>query len=162
MLNGALAVDVDNDVQPTITAEYFIADNLGIELLAATPFKHNIALTTADGAEVPAQTKHLPPTLSLQYHFANSSKVTPFVGVGLNYTTFFQEKIAIDGADLEIEDSFGIAGHVGMDVALTDNDALRADARYISLKPDVKLNGDKIGSVKINPWVFGVSYVHTF
>ncbi|TGQ70072.1 OmpW family protein, partial [Mesorhizobium sp. M8A.F.Ca.ET.207.01.1.1] len=42
LAGGTLKVDVDNDVKPTITGEYFIADNLGIEVLAALPFKHDI------------------------------------------------------------------------------------------------------------------------
>ena len=48
---------IDSDTRPIFTAEYFIRDNLGIELLAATPFKHDITLggnTSADSV------KHLP------------------------------------------------------------------------------------------------------
>src|SRR5690606_22602722 len=43
-LAGTLRADVDDDIKPTITAEYFIRDNLGIEVLAAAPFKHDISL----------------------------------------------------------------------------------------------------------------------
>ena len=32
---------IDADTRPIFTAEYFVRDNLGIELLAATPFKHD-------------------------------------------------------------------------------------------------------------------------
>lgn len=163
LAKGALSVEVDDNVQPTITGEYFVANNIGIEVLAATPFKHDITLTGADGSKINAETKHLPPTVSLQYHFANSSGVTPFVGVGANYTTFFQERINIAGEnDLEIEDSVGVAGHIGLDFAVNDTDAVRVDARYIDLEPDVLLNDKNIGTAEINPWVFGVSYIQTF
>ena len=113
--NGTLSVgdvEVDDDIRPTISGEYFVADNVGVELLAAIPFHHDIYLPDID---VEASTQHLPPTLSLQYHFDNDMmpmNIKPFVGVGVNYTTFFKEKIAIAG-DLDLDDSVGVAGHVG-------------------------------------------------
>ena len=162
LLNGALAVDVDSDVRPTITAEYFVADNVGIELLAALPFHHDIDLKDADGNILKAKTQHLPPTLSLQYHFDNvHANVKPFIGVGANYTTFFKERI-YNGGDLDIDDSWGVAGHAGVDFKINATDAVRIDARYIDLEPDVKLDGNKIGTAEINPWVYGISYVQRF
>ncbi|WP_434354145.1 OmpW family outer membrane protein [Psychrobacter sp. HD31] len=164
VLDGALEVDVDGDVRPTITAEYFVADNFGIELLAATPFKHDISLSDADGNVIDARTKHLPPTLSLQYHFDGADMpVKPFIGVGVNYTTFFDERIYLaNGNDLDLDDSVGVAGHVGVDIPFSASEAVRVDARYIDLESDVKLNDQDIGTAEINPWVFGVSYVKNF
>lgn len=157
------SLDVDSDVRPTITGEYFVADNVGIELLAALPFHHDIDLKAADGTIVKAKTQHLPPTLSLQYHFDNvHANVKPFVGVGANYTTFFKERSGLPGSKLEIKDSWGVAGHAGVDFKINETDAVRLDARYIDLEPDVKLNGDKIGKAEINPWVYGISYVQRF
>lgn len=164
LLDGAYELDVDGDVRPTITAEYFVANNVGIELLAATPFYHDLTLTDSDGNEVAAKTEHLPPTLSVQYHFDNADwAVKPFVGVGVNYTTFFDDDIYLgNGNELDIQDSVGVAGHVGIDVPFSDSEAVRVDARYIDLEPDVELNGADIGTAEINPWVFGVSYVKNF
>lgn len=164
LAEGAFQTEVDYDVRPTFTAEYFVADNVGVELLAALPFHHDIDLKDADGNILKAKTQHLPPTLSLQYHFDNvHANVKPFIGVGANYTTFFKERI-YDGEDskLEIDDSWGVAGHVGLDFKLNPTDAVRIDARYIDLEPDVKLNGADIGTVEINPWVYGISYVKRF
>ena len=53
--NGTLAgapATIDADTRPIFTAEYFIRDNLGIELLAATPFKHTVALGGTDAGTV--------------------------------------------------------------------------------------------------------------
>lgn len=162
--NGVLAGPTPIDVQPgyslTLTGEYFIADNLGIELLAAWPFAHDINTGGATIGEV----KHLPPTVSLQYHFTNSTKVTPFVGAGINYTTFTEDKAvgALAGNSLDLDDSWGIALHAGLDYKISDKGALRTDLRWINIESDVKLNGANIGKAKINPWIFGVSYVHKF
>lgn len=162
LLNGALKTEVDSDVRPIITGEYFVADNVGIELLAALPFHHDIDLKGAGYSVIKAKTQLLPPTLSLQYHFDNvHANVKPFIGVGANYTTFFKERI-YNGGDLDIDDSWGVAGHAGVDFKINATDAVRIDARYIDLEPDVNLNGDKIGTAEINPWVYGISYVQRF
>jgi len=163
--NGALAggtvpTDVQEGYSVTITGEYFIADNVGIELLAAWPFEHDIK---SNGTKI-GQVKHLPPTLSLQYHFTNSSPVTPFLGAGINYTTFTEDKAVgpLAGNSLSVDDSWGLALHAGIDYAISPTGSLRADVRWIDIESDVKLNGTNIGKVKIDPWVFGVAYVHKF
>lgn len=174
--NGTLAdgtlsvdVDVDGDVRPTITGEYFVANNVGVELLAAIPFHHDITLTpTTGGDPINAKTQHLPPTLSLQYHFDGYNlpmNVKPFVGVGVNYTTFFKEKIST-GAELKLDDSVGVAGHIGVDIPFAKTEALRIDARYIDIKTDASLNNGgvttELGEVDISPWVYGVAFVKSF
>lgn len=162
-LNNGLSVDVDGDVRPTISGEYFIANNVGIELLAAIPFHHDITLTDANGDTVDGKTQHLPPTLSLQYHFDGYNmpmNLKPFVGVGVNYTTFFEEKVAL--GDLELDDSVGVAGHVGLDIPFAPTEAFRIDARYMDIKTDAKLDGNDIGEVDISPWVYGIAFVKQF
>ncbi|MBK5935045.1 outer membrane protein [Rhodovulum imhoffii] len=157
--NGDLAgfrSDVQDSVRPSITFEYFVRENIGIEVLGALPFEHDIKL----GGVEAASTKHLPPTVSLQYHFANASAFTPFLGAGINYTTFFEEDSPL--GDLSIDDSWGLALHAGFDYAVSDTGAFRADVRWIDINSDVKLEGDKIGDVDIDPFTFGVSYIHRF
>jgi len=161
LAGGTLKVDVDSDIKPTITGEYFIADNLGIELLAALPFKHDIAIA---GLGRVGSTKHLPPVVTLQYHFNSAGKVSPFVGVGLNYTTFFSEETggALAGSTLKLDDSWGVAAHAGLDFALSDKGSLRVDVRYIDIDSDVKLDGQKLGTVNIDPLAYGLAYVFKF
>ncbi|WP_160020888.1 OmpW/AlkL family protein [Psychrobacter nivimaris] len=164
---GNFEVDVDGDVRPTISGEYFIANNVGVELLAAIPFHHDITLKAGD-TTIDAKTQHLPPTLSVQYHFDGYDlpmNVKPFVGVGVNYTTFFEEKVYIPLAgdyDLELDDSVGVAGHVGLDIPFAPTEYFRIDARYMDIKTDASLNGTDIGEVDISPWVYGVAFVKQF
>lgn len=154
-------IDVDGNLRPTITLEYFIADRIGVELLAAWPFEHDANL---QGAGKVAEVKHLPPTLSLQYHFVNASKVTPFIGAGINYTYFFDEtgKGALAGVNVDMDDSWGVALHAGLDYAISERSALRADVRYIKIESDTKVGGVDIGTVEIDPWVFNIAYVLKF
>ncbi len=165
VLGGAYDVDVDGDVRPTVSGEYFIANNVGIELLAAIPFHHDFTLTDASGNKIGGKTQHLPPTLSVQYHFDGYNmpmNVKPFIGVGVNYTTFFDEKINLSGADLDLDDSIGVAGHIGLDIPFAATEAFRIDARYMDIKTDASLNGADIGEIDISPWVYGVAFVKQF
>ena len=150
------ALSVDNDTQITLGLGYFFTDNIALDVLAATPFSHDISL---GGAKI-GTTKHLPPTISLQYHFKNDSKFTPFVGAGLNYTTFFSTKSSL--GELKLKDSVGLALQAGVDMKLSDKGSLRADLRWINIETDMRLDGAKIGTAKLNPMVAGVSYVHRF
>ncbi len=160
LAGGTVPLDVQEGYSLTITGEYFVADNVGIELLAAWPFAHDLK---SGGTKI-GEVKHLPPTLSLQYHFTNSSPVTPFIGAGINYTTFTEDKAVgpLAGSSLSLDDSWGLALHAGLDYAITANGSLRADLRWIDIETDVKLNGTNIGKAKIDPWIFGVAYVHKF
>ena len=160
---GNLKMDIGSNARPTITGEYFLKDNLGVEILAALPFQHDINVV---GVGKVGSTKHLPPTVSLQYHFGQG-KVRPFVGLGLNYTTFFSTKTegAIDGTNLDLSNSWGLAGHIGVDFQVSEKGAIRIDYRKIDIDTDVKLNGAKLGTkntVNIDPSVYGIAYVMHF
>lgn len=160
LVGGTVPIEVDSNVRPTITAEYFVRDNLGIEVLAAWPFEHDI---NVPGVGRVGSTKHLPPTVSLQYHFGQGT-VKPFVGAGVNYTRFFSTETTgiLAGTDLELDDSFGLAAHVGIDFEVGEKGSIRIDARWIDIDTDVELNGVDVGTVEIDPLVYGVAYVFKF
>ncbi len=82
-------INVDDGYSLGLNLTYMATPNIGIELIAALPFKHDIELS---GVGKVASTYQLPPTLFLQYHFMPQSTVRPYVGVGLNYTFFWDEK----------------------------------------------------------------------
>lgn len=160
LAGGALAADVGDDWRPTITAEYFFSPNLGLEVLASLPFEHDIELNGVKAGS----TKHLPPTFTLQYHFRNDSIVTPFVGAGVNYTRFFDEKTTgpIAGTDLSLKPSWGLAAHAGLDFAIGEGKWLRVDARYMDIDTTVKVNRARVGTVNIDPTVYGAAFVWAF
>jgi len=157
--NGTLAsgaTTLGDDTQISLTVEYFIRDNIGIELLAATPFEHNINIAGVGTATA----KQLPPTLSVNYHFPTKGKIKPFIGAGINYTTFFEEETAL--GVLKLEDSWGFALQAGADWQISDNGALRLNVRYMDIDSDAYLGGAAIGTAEIDPVTIGVSYVHRF
>lgn len=161
LAGGTLPLDIGSSTRPTIAVEYFLRDNLGLEVLAALPFQHDINI---DGVGRVGSTKHLPPTISLQYHFNSEGKVSPLLGVGLNYTTFFSEDTrgALEGTRLELDDSFGLAAHAGVDFKVGEKGSIRVDVRWIDIDSDVKVDGAKLGTAKIDPLVYGAAYVMRF
>lgn len=152
--NNHEIVSVDSATSFTFNVSYFMTDAWAVELLAAWPFKHDLELK--DGTEI-GDTKHLPPTLSIQYHWAPQSVFQPYVGVGLNFTTFFSEDLygPLEGVDLNLGNSWGLAGEVGADIKLNDSWFLNLSVRYIDIETKAKLDGESIGKVKISPWIYG-------
>ena len=154
-------VNVDAGSSLTFNGTYLLSSNWGVELLAALPFEHDINLNA--GGKV-AQTKHLPPTLSLQYHFNPNGTWRPYVGAGLNYTLFFDEKTsgALSGTDLELDPSWGLAAQFGLDVQLGGDWFANLDARWFDIESDATLNGAKLGTVEIAPYALGLSIGRRF
>jgi outer membrane protein len=161
LAGGTLPLSVDSDAKPSVTLEYFVRDNVGIEVLGALPFKHEIAVK---GVGKVGETKHLPPTVSLQYHFNSAGKVSPLLGLGINYTTFFSEDTqgALAGTKLKLGDSWGLAAHAGLDFKISDKAAVRVDVRWADIDSSVKVDGAKLGTANIDPLVYGAAYVLKF
>jgi outer membrane protein len=158
-LNHALGqIDVGDNTQLGLSVSVPVSRNLAVGVLAATPFKHDITL---GGAKV-GTTKHLPPTVTLQYRFNNAGNATPYVGLGANYTRFFKEQTegALAGKALDLDDSTGLAGELGVDWKLNKRWGLNAAAWYADIETDAKVDGAPLGTVKIDPWVYmvGASY----
>ncbi|MNH20019.1 Outer membrane protein W precursor [compost metagenome] len=146
-------------MQLGLTLSYMLTDNWGVELLAATPFSHSVS--TPGLGEV-AKVKHLPPTLMAQYYFGDAnSKVRPYVGAGINYTVFFDEegRGALAGTDVNVDSSWGLAGQVGLDMAINDRWFVNASAWIMDIDTEVHTAVGTINT-SIDPVAFmvGVGY----
>ena len=171
---GSTQVAVNNNTQLGFTIDYKINNNWTAELIAATPFSHdvNVKGSAIDGLDI-GNTKHLPPTLVAQYHFdLGNSKFDPFVGVGLNYTKFFDASAsdtlkttlrtlnvtkASDNVDLDLDDSFGLALQAGVNYKINDNWGAHFAVSKIDIdtEANVTVNGNSIQKVdvQIDPMV---------
>ncbi|MET3654695.1 OmpW/AlkL family protein [Dyella japonica] len=152
---------ISSSTRPTASLEYLFTPNWGLDLLAAWPFQHDVKLA---GLGKVAQTKELPPTLGINYHFMPDSVWSPFVGVGVNYTNFFDTKSAgaLKGASVSIANSWGVAARVGFDLRITDRWLATADVRWINIDSDVKVNGTRVGKAAVDPIAFGLSLGYRF
>lgn len=156
--------DVNSNTQLGLTGTYMITDNLGVELLAATPFSHELSLP---GIGTVGKTKHLPPSLYMQYYFLDKdAKARPYVGAGVNYTTFFSEKSTFAPVtDSKLKDSWGPVVNAGVDIGLTDNLFLNTSVWYakIKTKATFKLGGEEQkADVTLDPMVFFIGLGYKF
>ena len=155
-------INIDDDTSLSLTGVYMFTDSLGIELLASLPFEHDIYV----GGVNAGSTQHLPPTLNLQWYFNSQGVFQPYIGAGVNYTTFFstewndttaQGGLDYTGLGLKLDDSFGYDLQAGVDLEISERLLLNLDVRYISIESDLKSDGEKWATVKINPITVGVN-----
>lgn len=151
-------LQIDKDIQPTFDITYMFQRNWGVELLASSAWNHGLLLKTPTGTTGLGEVEHLPPTLSVQYHFNPEGRVRPYVGVGLNYTLLFNEK----PSTLSVDNSFGPAAQLGVDVGINDRWFVNLAARYIDIDADAKLGGTPIGTVRVDPYVYGIHIGYKF
>ncbi|MHA7809076.1 MAG: OmpW/AlkL family protein [Marinobacter adhaerens] len=182
-IDGA-QVSVDSNTQLGLTFSYMLTDQIALGVLGATPFKHDIEGdgSVLGGAGKLAETKHLPPTITLQYFpMPSASKLQPYAGIGVNYTNFFEEKTTqtltdtyatlapgVTSTDIELDDSFGLAAEIGLDYMITENVGINAAVWWVDIDTEATINayaGNAVADtstldVDIDPWVYmvGVSY----
>lgn len=184
-------VGVDSDTQLGLSGTWMMTDHFALSLLAATPFQHDLygAGSLPRAADL-GSTKHLPPTLTLQYYpMDSSSMIQPYVGVGVNYTVFFEEKTSdtLDGAvdaylfneagvnvastEMDLDDSFGLAAEIGVDIRLDERFGINAGIWYADIVTTANIdafdaNGAKLGTAKvdveIDPVVYMVGFTYNF
>lgn len=190
-LPGGLVAEaeVDDDTQLGIIPAYMFTDQFAVEVLAATPFKHDIEAKgqgAISGTTVDAgSTKHLPPTVSLQwYPRGGQAGWQPYIGAGLNYTVFFDEDVdnqligllgsltdgAVNGADLDLDDSWGLALQAGVDVPIDEHWAFNVGVWYLDIDTTAEITAKADGAtaakvkfdVDIDPWVYNIGIAYKF
>ena len=149
----ALGLSVNNKTIPEVDISYFINKNVAVELILTVPQKQTVnssALATDIGTF-----KHLPPVMTLQYHFDNFADFKPYVGAGLNYTQITQVNLLDGGANINSH-SWGAALQAGVDFPIDKNLSFNIDIKKLNLKTDVFVGGDNKGVLKLNPTLIGV------
>lgn len=164
-------VSVDSAVTAEVDVTYLFNDRVGLEVIAATS-KHDLGASGGDlaGADL-GEVSVLPPTITLQYRFASETGLHPYVGLGVNFTLFYSYDLSADlrglgVTDVEFDNSFGVAGNLGLDIDAGERWLVNIDVKYISITTDAAIKAgpdtlDKV-SVDINPWVFGVGVGYRF
>lgn len=152
-------VDASNRIAPEIDFTYFLTDHLAAELIAATT-KHDLKYT---GNVDLGDAWILPPTLTLQYHFTPDSKFSPYIGAGINYSMFYNEKAKSPFTDLKIDGNWGVAAQAGADYWINENWGLNLDVKKLWLNVDASLNNGAIkADVDLDPWIIGTGVTYRF
>ncbi|MEG2471725.1 OmpW/AlkL family protein [Acinetobacter sp.] len=171
--SAAMKAEVSNEINFTPSIEYIFANSpLSVELLLAAPLKHDVNIGAIDDA---ASFKHLPPTITAKYNFKNSTRFTPYVGVGATVVVPWDEtlsqttKDATGAESLDADIAYGVAGQVGFNFQPADakNWGVFADVRYANVKTELTAKTPdgtkvKLGDLEVNPWVYTIGYSYKF
>lgn len=159
--DSGLDAAVDEDWKPTLGLTYFLTDHVAAELILGTT-NHEIRAQGGATDVAVHETWVLPPTLSVQYHFAPTQRVSPYVGAGINYMLFYSGEDK-NGFTVDLDDGFGYALQAGVDIALHDKWSLNADVKKIFFETDASINGGALKSnVELDPWVVSVGFGYKF
>jgi len=151
-------LDVKDQWTGELDFTYFFTKNIAAELILGWA-KHEVTLNGNSLGKVGV----LPPTLTLQYHFTDLGAFKPYVGIGGNYTYFYENELA-NGALYIKDNSWGGALQAGVDYMLDKNWSLNLDLKYVWMDTQVrvKATGAELGTLDINPWLFGVGARYRF
>ena len=157
-----LKLTINDKTIPEVDITYFFTKNIAAELILTIPQEHDVTLS---GTKI-GTFKHLPPTLTAQYHFLPDGMVRPYVGAGINYTRISSVSLNVPGVgalDLD-SSSIGAALQVGVDIKLADKIFLNIDVKKIYINSDVmlKATGAKVSAVTLDPIAVGVGIGYRF
>jgi len=157
-----LGLSINDKALPEVDITRFFTPELAAELVLTVPQRQTIS---AGGTPI-GTLKHLPPVLSLQYHFTGLPAVRPYVGAGVNYTHF--SDVQFDAATTAAlhpsikKDSFGLALQAGVDVPVGGGWLANVDVKKVQLSTDVSSSGVKVGTFKVDPWLLSVGIGRRF
>ena len=149
---------VEGDGAATLSASYYINDNIAIEAWgAADKFGHRVRTDAGKVASVDAQ----PYAVSGQYHFGDADRIVrPFLGVGYYESNYSGETAepsgALAGQRVGVETAKGAMATAGVDININPTWFARTDVRYLQGKSDVRLDGSDAGEAELNPVILGV------
>ena len=156
-----LGLTVNDKTIGEVDVSYFLNKNVAAELILTLPQNQGVY---SNGSSI-GNFKHLPPTLTLQYHFTDFQSFKPYVGAGVNYTKITGTNLStnsnLDPVTLDSH-SYGSAFQAGVDVPLTKQVSLNFDVKKVYIKSDVYSNGAKAGTLKLDPVLVGVGVGYRF
>lgn len=154
-----LGLTINNKWLPEVDISYFFTPNIAAELILTYPQKQTVNSTVV-GGDI-GTFKHLPPTLTAQYHFTNLGAIRPYVGLGVNYTNISSVDI-LDGAVNLKRNSFGLAAQIGADFPMGGGWLLNVDVKKVQIGTKVYIGDVEQGSFKVDPLLISVGFGKRF
>lgn len=146
------------------TYERLVTPNVGVEFVLGYPptIKANATGSVAFLGDGVLSAKSVSPTLIFNWHFGEAGDTwRPYVGIGVNFTRFTNIKSSL-ATDVQMSDSWGIAGQVGINYAIDKNWGLFGSIAALKVKSDLVASGSTVLTTTIDfrPIVYslGVSY----
>ncbi len=121
-------------VIPTLMLNYYFNKNVSVELFCCFGSTSIQGEGLIKGAGEIAETWMFPPILTLQYHFDGMGALKPYVGAGVEWIHYFDEKVGDNGlgaAKVDLDDSFGFALQAGVDFDLGSGWSVGLDVKKV-------------------------------
>ena len=152
---AASKLSLSDNIIPELDLEYFFLKNVSAEIILGVT-KHNLK----SDSTLLGSTYLLPPTLTVKYHPLAGGAISPYVGVGVNYTVPFDSK-ANAIPDFKVYNSVGYALQTGVDFKIKDNISFNIDYKYINADTKVRVGGTKY-NLDLNPNLIGIGVGYRF
>lgn len=151
-----LGLTINNKTLPEVDISYFFSKNVAAELILTVPQGQTVY---SNGAAI-GKFKHLPPTLTLQYHLTDLGSARPYVGAGINYTNIssvgFDPAVEAKLGKINLKrNSYGFAVQAGVDVPLGGGWLLNLDVKKVQIGTTVYAGGKKAGGFDVDPLLVG-------
>jgi outer membrane protein W len=150
-------------IVPTLSVDYYINKNWSIEAICCVVPAH--IQGTGSIQSTFAHTWAFPPSLLVDYHFTNFGAWQPYLGVGVNFTTYWGTRVnnenfpvlfqpsgpltgplatafGVTGVSAQfysatVTPSWGVVGQAGLDYMFNEHWGLNLDVKYIMMEPTV-------------------------
>jgi len=167
-------VDVDNATALVASVTYFYTEQFSVEAQASLPFKHDVKGAGAIAAAGRIATvKQISPTVFGQWRFgAGNAALRPYVGLGLTWTSFFDEEgsgtltaLTQPGGPpvrVSFDSAFGLSPQIGLSLKLAERWMLDASVVKSYIKTTAKLSSGQAIDFKFDPLSFNLSVGYRF
>lgn len=171
-LPATLQTRASDNFTPTIAAEYFFTNNFSVETIAGIT-QHDVDASAGlpVGAELVADGKLIPATITAKYHF-DLGGIKPYVGAGPSYFLWVAQEPGAAVRPLgvtsqKLSNEFGLALQAGVDVPLNDKGlALTFDAKryFIGTTASWFVGNTQVIETehRLDPWVLSAGLAYRF
>lgn len=168
------SVSIGNSSTVLLAYTRTIDDHWDVDVVVGYPPKYNVyGAGTFAPFGVIATVKESAPTVFAVYNFGSpKDKFRPYVGLGVNYTKFFDATATPSGelasggpSKITAKDSVGLAAKIGGTYNISDQWALIGSVGYADVRTTMTVTTGSIvrsGDVKFNPVAYSLTLGYRF
>ena len=170
-LPATLQTRSNDNAVPTIAVEYFFSDRISAETICCMT-QHDVdAVTGLPGAELVANAKVVPATVTVKYHVPLGA-AKPYVGVGPAYFLWLDSKpgaatVPLGVTRQTLSDELGLVVQTGVDVPLNSRGlGLSLDAKRYFINTTARWYAGQTLAIEtrhtLDPWVLSAGLAWRF
>lgn len=155
--------DISTQAVPELDFSYFFTENIALNLILATSRHAVEAHRTIVGPVDLGRVALLPPTLSLEYHFfCYDCTFRPYLGVGFNYTHFYDVAYGPVASHISYTDNAGVSLQAGFDLKMNERWFFNFDVKKVFIHSTASVNvpgtGVVTSRVTLDPFIYGFGF----